>query len=286
MPDEDKREQAEAETAKKLAEMSAEEEPETEEETEPEEKKETSRTEEFDADILGLAKEFGLSEAEAKSFGTVSSLEKALYLMANREEKAGKPEDNGEKPKPFDLKVEAGEDEEEDELLKKINAALGKAAETIRNQSESIEQLQAQAKQTQAAMFISRADAVMARHGGDYREEFGEGDFWDISPGSKEAENRAKVYEEMDAIIQVNAFRKRQMSDKQLFLAAVANVFGSEKPKAKAKAELEERIAKRRGSFIRRAPGASDRDTKLTGKELARQKTREKMAELGMLPGQ
>jgi len=164
-----------------------------------------------------------------------------------------------------------------------MNKALAQASETINELGAELEAAKEQITSTSASLFISRADDMIARHGGDFREELGEGVYWDMEPGSPEAKNRTRLYEEMETILNVRAFRKQRqpITERQLLDAALASLFGS-KVRQKAKDAAKDTLEKRRGQFVRRAPGAGERKTEVKSPDRVG-KIREKMRDLDMI---
>jgi hypothetical protein len=242
-------------------------------------------TEEFDAEILGIAADFGMTEATARSYSTVADLERALHALASREESAPKTEEREwtdeirkleaqkEKAKLEPIHLQGGEDLDE-ALVKQVNEALdgisGRYDDKTAALEKTIAELTSTMQANQAAQFVRCFDDMLERHGEPYRHELGEGSTLELT--GKHRKNRDRVVDEMGVIVAACQLRKRAIpSDAQLVQRALKEVFGD---KGKDNGEVK----KRQGQFLRRS--SSRASASPSTKVRARIELREKLAAL------
>jgi len=214
----------------------------------------------FDAEILSIAADLGVSEAEARGFSTVGDLEKALVKMSSRAElpTTATPKEKAEDQKEVKeelakLRLEAGDDLDP-EMVKKFNEIIDnqdKRHETkTKALEESVQQLQENVQANQTRQFYRELDGMFVKHGEAYAKELGEGST--LSMTGAHRTNRDKVEKEMGVIVTAHQLRRLPIpSDDELVSKALATVFGERK--AKDNGEVE----KKRGQYLRRSSSRS-----------------------------
>lgn len=208
--------------------------------------------------LVAIATDYGMTEKEARSFDSARDLEKHLLIISEREEKSTEKTDGKEKKEaePEKFKIELGEGEFDEDMVKSVNEALAKVVDRYEGNAEKLQQevdvLKGTLQKNQAALFITNFDKHIDSHSKAYEKELGSGPTSELEEGSPELKNRVAVIEEMDTLVAGYTLRNRTIpSDEELVRRAQNNLFGDRAAKT-ARKELSDKLSKRSRSSVAR----------------------------------
>lgn len=222
---------------------------------EPGPKSESVAEDEFDDEILDIARSYGVSEERARSFGSVKGLETHLVLKLEEkkaaEEAAAKAEEaKKEPPKPW-----LEPDEELDEKLAgKLEAAFtrmaGENEAARKSYEERLDRTEKRAIAAEAAMFAVQYDGMVKEHLGEYADILGDKGVHSYAPGSPEGKAHKAIMVEMDTIMAGHNGKGRRPPNSKELITRAAKIALGDRNAEKARVDLKQEVDDRQNDFL------------------------------------
>jgi hypothetical protein len=220
----------------------------------------------IDEELFSIAAAFGVSREEAQRFGDANSLERALQLVAARQNPP--PNVGASQPPPtnghalpdgaFALDLKKLNDTFEPELVQALVGINAHYANQTRAMAQQLAQVQGFVQEQSREQFVSRFDDLVTGLGDDYKHLFGEGPSAKLEGDSEAAENRVKLQKEMYELTvgHLTLHPQSKPDVAVIFRRALASAFSDQTQQA-ARKRVSEQLRSRSGQFMGRASGKS-----------------------------
>lgn len=226
--------------------------------------KETSRAEEkpteISAELLARAQQYGMSEEDAKGYGSTSLLERTLTAFDRRFGQLGsgaaKPANEPSKPETdqveapatveaeeFELKL--SEEDYDPEVVKQLKAMNSHYAKKFAGMQQRVQQ-------QERKEIGERVERLFSGLGEEFADEIGKGETEKMDRAGKQFKSRVQVLQQMDAL--ALGYKQAGMdvpSEDELFKRATRLAFG-ERYESIARKKLSQQLDTRRGGMVQR----------------------------------
>ena len=216
----------------------------------PAEETETPEPASFSPDVLNRAREMGLSDGEARQFGTEQALERAMALSDRRIATAyRKPPGDKEKAAETETKPE---DEIPDLNPDSYDPELVEAWDKMKGQLKDLTEQNAQLVQVngrrQFDEFLGWFDQRIGQLGESYEDVFGKGASGGLATDSQEYKSRDRLIEVMEGLSPVYGDKGRE----ELFQRALKAEHG-DRADENARKKIAGKLGKRQTQLTNRA---------------------------------
>lgn len=239
------------------------------------EKPEVAEKQALPDELVGRAKEAGLSDEDIESFSS-DQLEKVLSLVKTEtgdQQQTDKPKSDYNSE---EFKVELDPDIYDPDICKAINST----AEQINGLKTKLNEVTSALAAQSELSFEKDFESMIATLGDEFSDTLGKGDLEAIGSDSEHFKNRCKVIDEMNAIATgYTQTGKKVPSQKKLFERAVNSVFG-DKVKSNVRKEVAAQLEKRSSQIISRPTSKKGKDN-MSPERRATNVVKEKLREFG-----